>query len=111
MNGKEVFKIAVTSMGNASVQAIKKAGLKPEDIDIFIAHQANYRIMDAVRRRIKLPTEKVFINIAKYGNTSSASVPIALDEALEQGSIKEGDLILFSVFGAGFTWGASVIQW
>jgi 3-oxoacyl-[acyl-carrier-protein] synthase-3 len=111
MNGKEVFKIAVTSMGNASVEAIEKAGLKPEDIDLFIAHQANYRIMDAVRKRIKMPTEKVFMNISKYGNTSSASVPIALDEALEQGYIKEGDLILFSVFGAGFTWGASVIQW
>lgn len=111
MNGKEVFKIAVTSMGNASVEAIEKAGLKPDDIDMFIAHQANYRIMDAVRKRIKIPTEKVFMNISKYGNTSSASVPIALDEALEQGNIKEGDLILFSVFGAGFTWGASVIQW
>ncbi|NIP39377.1 MAG: ketoacyl-ACP synthase III [Candidatus Dadabacteria bacterium] len=111
MNGKEVFKIAVTSMGNASVQAIEEAGLKPEDIDLFIAHQANYRIMDAVRKRLKMPTEKVFMNISKYGNTSSASVPIALDEALEQGKIKEGDLILFSVFGAGFTWGASVIKW
>lgn len=110
MNGKEVFKIAVTSMGNASVQAIEKAGIKPEDIDMFIAHQANYRIMDAVRKRLKMPTEKVFMNISKYGNTSSASVPIALDEALEQGKIKKGDLILFSVFGAGFTWGASVIE-
>ena len=111
MNGKEVFKIAVTSMGNASVEAIEKAGIKPEDIDMFIAHQANYRIMDAVRKRLKMPTEKVFMNISKYGNTSSASVPIALDEALEQGKIKKGDLILFSVFGAGFTWGASVIEW
>lgn len=111
MNGKEVFKIAVTSMGNASVQAIEKAGLKAEDIDLFIAHQANYRIMDAVRKRLKMPTEKVFMNIEKYGNTSSASVPIALDEALEQGRIKKGDLVLFSVFGAGFTWGASVIEW
>lgn len=110
MNGKEVFKIAVTSMGNASVQAIEKAGIKPEDIDMFIAHQANYRIMDAVRKRLKMPTEKVFMNISKYGNTSSASVPIALDEALEHGKIKKGDLILFSVFGAGFTWGASVIE-
>ncbi|NIP31554.1 MAG: beta-ketoacyl-ACP synthase III, partial [Candidatus Dadabacteria bacterium] len=87
MNGKEVFKIAVTSMGNASVQAIEKAGLKPGDIDLFIAHQANYRIMDAVRKRLKIPTEKVFMNISKYGNTSSASVPIALDEALHQGKI------------------------
>jgi 3-oxoacyl-[acyl-carrier-protein] synthase-3 len=111
MNGKEVFKIAVKSMGNASVEAIEKAGIKAEDIDIFIAHQANYRIMDAVRKRINLPTEKVFMNISKYGNTSSASVPIALDEALEEGRIKEGDLVLFSAFGAGFTWGASVIQW
>lgn len=111
MNGKEVFKMAVKSMGNASVEAIEKAGIKAEDIDIFIAHQANYRIMDAVRKRINLPIEKVFMNISKYGNTSSASVPIALDEALEEGRIKEGDLVLFSAFGAGFTWGASVIQW
>lgn len=111
MNGKEVFKEAVKSMGDASVEAINKAGISADQIDHFIAHQANFRIMDAVRKRINLPEEKVFMNIQKYGNTSSASVPIALDEAVKAGRIKEGDYILFSVFGAGFTWGASVIRW
>lgn len=111
MNGKEVFKVAVKSMGDASVEAINKAGITSDKIDLFIAHQANLRIMDAVRRRINLPEEKVFMNIQKYGNTSAASVPIALDEAVKEGRIKEGDYILFSVFGAGFTWGASVIRW
>jgi len=111
MNGKEVFKEAVKSMGDASVEAINKAGITSDKIDHFIAHQANFRIMDAVRKRINIPEEKVFMNIQKYGNTSSASVPIALDEAVKAGKIEEGDYILFSVFGAGFTWGASVIRW
>lgn len=111
MDGKEVFKVAVKCMGEASAEAINQAGIKPDDIDHFIAHQANYRIMDAVRRRLDIPTEKVYMNVDRYGNTSSASVPIALDEAVKSGRIKEGDLILFSVFGAGFTWGASVIRW
>lgn len=109
MKGNDVFKVAVKSLENASLEAIGKAGLRPEDIDYFIPHQANYRIIEAVRKRLNFPEEKVFCNLDRYGNTSSASVPIALDEALRNGNIKSGDRVLFSVFGAGFTWGAAVV--
>ncbi|HWP92189.1 MAG TPA: beta-ketoacyl-ACP synthase III [Thermodesulfobacteriota bacterium] len=111
MHGNEVFKEAVKAMGAASVEAIKKAGVDPEEIDLFISHQANYRIMDAVRRRLDIPPEKVFMNVDRYGNTSSASVPIALDEAVKSGRLQKGDLVLFSAFGAGFTWGSAVVRW
>lgn len=111
MEGREVFKEAVKAIQSSSLEAIKRADLTPEQIDLFIPHQANYRILEAVRKRIGLPEEKVFSNLDKYGNTSSASVPIALDEAVKQGRLKKGDIVLFSVFGAGFTWGASVVRW
>ena len=111
MKGNDVFKVAVKAMETASLEAIEKAGVTPDEINLFIAHQANLRIMDAVRRRLDLPPEKVFVNVDKYGNTSSASVPIALDEAVREGRVKKGDLILFAVFGAGFTWGAGVVRW
>ncbi len=111
MKGNDVFKVAVKAMETASLEAIERAGVTPDEISLFIAHQANLRIMDAVRRRLDLPPEKVFVNVDKYGNTSSASVPIALDEAVREGRVKKGDLILFAVFGAGFTWGAGVVKW
>lgn len=111
MEGKEVFKEAVKAIQASSLQAIEKADLTPDQIDLFIPHQANYRILEAVRKRIGLPEEKVFSNLDKYGNTSSASVPIALDEAVKSGRLKKGDIALFSVFGAGFTWGAAVVRW
>jgi len=111
MEGRDVFKEAVKALESSSLEAIKSADLTPEEIDLFIPHQANYRILEAVRKRIGLPEEKVFSNLEKYGNTSSASVPIALDEAVRSGRVKEGDTLLFSVFGAGFTWGASVVRW
>ncbi|MGQ0793223.1 MAG: beta-ketoacyl-ACP synthase III [Deltaproteobacteria bacterium] len=111
MAGNEVFKEAVKAMESSSVEAIKKAGISADDIDLFISHQANYRIMDAVRRRLGIPVEKVFMNVDRYGNTSSASVPIALDEAAKSGRLKRGDIILFSVFGAGFAWGSAVVRW
>jgi 3-oxoacyl-[acyl-carrier-protein] synthase III len=111
MEGKEVFREAVKAIQASSLQAIEKADLTPDQIDLFIPHQANYRILEAVRKRIGLPEEKVFSNLDKYGNTSSASVPIALDEAVKGGRLKEGDIVLFSVFGAGFTWGAAVVRW
>lgn len=111
MQGKDVFKEAVKAIESSSLEAIKMADITPEEIDLFIPHQANYRILEAVRKRIGLPEEKVFSNLDRYGNTSSASVPIALDEAARSGRIKEGDIILFSVFGAGFTWGAAVLRW
>lgn len=111
MKGNEVFKEAVKALESSSLEAIKRADITPEEIDLFIPHQANIRILEAVRKRIGLPEEKVFSNLDRYGNTSSASVPIALDEAVRSGRVKEGDTILISVFGAGFTWGAAVIRW
>ena len=110
MKGNDVFKVAVKSMESATINAIKEAGLEPEDIDLFIPHQANQRILEAVRKRLNFPEEKVFVNLDKYGNTSGASVPLALDEAIRQERVKEGDLVLFAAFGAGFTWGASVVR-
>lgn len=110
MNGRDVFKVAVKSLETASVEAVEKANLKPEDIDLFVPHQANLRIIDAVRKRLDMPEDKVYINLDKYGNTSSASVPIALDEAVQAGRAKKGDIILTAAFGAGFTWGASLFK-
>ena len=111
MEGKEVFKEAVKALQSSSLEAIKMADITPDDIDLLIPHQANYRIIDAVRKRLELPEEKVFSNLDRYGNTSSASVPIALDEAVKSGRLKKGDIVVFSAFGAGFTWGASVVRW
>ncbi len=111
MEGKEVFKEAVKALQSSSLKAIEMADITPEQIDLFIPHQANYRIIDAVRKRLELPEEKVFSNLDRYGNTSSASVPIALDEAVKSGRLKKGDIVVFSAFGAGFTWGASVVRW
>ena len=110
MEGNDVFKVAVKSMESATVDAIAKANLSPEDIDLFIPHQANYRILEAVRKRLDFPEEKVFSNLDKYGNTSGASIPLALDEAVRRGNVEEGSLVLFAAFGAGFTWGASVVR-
>ena len=110
MEGNDVFKVAVKSMESATVDAIAKANLSPEDIDLFIPHQANYRILEAVRKRLDFPEKKVFSNLDKYGNTSGASIPLALDEAVRLGNVEEGSLVLFAAFGAGFTWGASVVR-
>ena len=110
MEGKDVFKVAVKSMENATVEVIKDANLDPSDIDLLIPHQANYRIIEAIRKRLDMPEEKVFCNLDRYGNTSSASVPIALDEAIKIGKAKKGDTVLFAAFGAGFTWGASIVK-
>ncbi len=111
MEGSDVFKEAVKAMEAASIEAIRKADITNGEIDLFISHQANYRIMEAVRKRLDIPPEKVFMNVDRYGNTSSASVPIALDEAVKSGKIHQGDIILFSAFGAGFTWGSAVVRW
>ncbi len=110
MKGNDVFKVAVKSMESATADAIAKADVSPGDIDLFVPHQANYRILEAVRKRLGFPEEKVFANLDKYGNTSGASIPLALDEAVRRGSIGEGSLVLFAAFGAGFTWGASVVR-
>jgi 3-oxoacyl-[acyl-carrier-protein] synthase III len=111
MAGREVFKSAVRSMAEAADQALMRAGLTGSDIDLLIPHQANIRIIEATARYTGIPMEKVFVNVDRYGNMSSATVPIALDEAAEQGRIKRGDNILLVAFGAGFTWASSVVRW
>jgi 3-oxoacyl-[acyl-carrier-protein] synthase-3 len=111
MDGREVFRNAVVEMGNAATKAVADAGLELDDVDLFIPHQANVRIIDATARRAKIPTEKVFVNIASYGNTSAASIPIALTEALEEGRIEPGDIVVFAAFGGGLTWGGSAMRW
>jgi 3-oxoacyl-[acyl-carrier-protein] synthase-3 len=110
MSGNEVFKHAVRTMYRASLKAIEMAHLKIEDIDWLIPHQANIRIMEATAERLHIPKEQVFINIDKYGNTSSASVPMAMDEARRSGKLKPGQTALTVVFGGGFTWGSAVIR-
>ena len=111
MNGREVFKFAVRVMNTATLEAIEKAGLEPKDIKYLIPHQANARIIEAARERLGLPPERVWVNLDRYGNTSTASIPIALQEALDAGKIHDGDHILFVTFGAGLTWAASVLTW
>ena len=111
MAGREVFKHAVKSMADAADQALVRAGLTGEEIDLFIPHQANMRIIEATAKYAKVPMEKVYVNVDRYGNMSSVTIPLALDEALEQGRIKPGDNVLMVAFGAGFTWGASVVRW
>lgn len=111
MAGREVFKAAVRSMAEAADQALLRAGLTGDDIDLLIPHQANIRIIEATARYADVPMEKVFVNVDRYGNMSSATVPVALDEAVEQGRIKPGDNVLMVAFGAGFTWGSGVIRW
>lgn len=111
MDGREVFKHAVKIMGDKAFEVLERYGVKPEEVNLLIPHQANTRIIESVAKKLKLPMENVFINIEKYGNTSSASIPIALDEALKAGRIKSGDYILFVAFGAGLTWGATLVKW
>ena len=111
MEGQEVFKRAVTKMGESSVQSLHEAGLGVEDVDLFIPHQANVRIIDATARRLGLEEAKVYINIHSYGNTSAATIPIALTEALEEGRIKPAANIVFAAFGGGLTWGSAVYRW
>ncbi len=111
MNGREVFKFAVRQMGESSVNVLEKAGLKKEDVSLFIPHQANIRIMESARQRLELPPEKMSKTIHKYGNTSSASIPISIVEELEAGRIKDDDVIVMVGFGGGLTWGALVLRW
>lgn len=110
MKGNELFKVAVRSMADISAEMLAKAGYTVDEIDLVVPHQANQRITDAVAGRLGVPEEKVYSNIAEHGNTSSASIPIALDECLQSGKIKSGDLVLLTAFGGGATWGATVIR-
>ncbi len=111
MEGPDVFRRAVTMMGDASSRVIEEAGLTLDDVDILVPHQANVRIIDATARRLKLSPDKVYVNIQSYGNTSAATVPIALTEALEDGRIQPGSNVVFAAFGGGLTWAAAVLKW
>ena len=111
MNGQEVYRFAVKKVPEVIEKAIFRSNISVEEIDWLLLHQANQRILDAVAQRLKIPPEKVISNLANYGNTSAASIPLALDEALRQGKIKPGDTIAAAGFGAGLTWGATIFQW
>lgn len=111
MNGREVYKHAVRNISGASKQVLDERGLRPDDIDWVIAHQANIRIIEGVAERVGIPKERFFLNIDRYGNTSSASVPIALDEAVRSGKVKSGHTLLLSAFGGGFAWGTAIVGW
>jgi 3-oxoacyl-[acyl-carrier-protein] synthase-3 len=110
MNGQDVFKVAVKKLTSASLDAMKDAGLTPEQIDWVVPHQANLRIIDQVVARLKVPYERVIINIENRGNTSSASIPIALDEAIRDGRIKPGQVVLMSALGAGISWASAIAR-
>ncbi len=110
MEGREVFKHAVTAMGEAAEHILAKNNMTGEDIDLLIPHQANMRIINATAKRVGLPQEKVYVNVQDYGNTSAASIPIAMNEALEKGRLKTGDRCLMVAFGGGFTWGSALVQ-
>lgn len=110
MEGREVFKYAVTAMGDASSQILERNQLTAEDINLLIPHQANLRIITATAKRVNMPMERVYVNVQEYGNTSAASIPIAMDEALRNGRLKSGDKALLVAFGGGFTWGSVLVQ-
>jgi 3-oxoacyl-[acyl-carrier-protein] synthase-3 len=111
MNGSDLFKVAVREMGNAAVRVIEDAGLQPSDIAMVVPHQANIRIIDAMVKRLRIDMDRVYLNIDRYGNTSAASVPLALDEANRAGLLKPGDYVLLVAFGGGLIWGAALIRW
>ena len=110
MNGRHVFKNAVTRFPEVILEVFEEAGLNKNEVDLVIPHQANMRITEAVRMRLELPEEKVYSNIHKYGNTTAASIPIALSEAIEEGRIKEGSLVCLAAFGSGFTWASALLR-
>jgi len=111
MVGKDVFKHAVREMGNAVENLLEREGITLDDISLLIPHQANIRILKSLAERVNLPFKKVYTTIQKYGNSSAASLPAALDEANREGRLQKGDLLLFSVFGGGFTWGVVLWRW
>ena len=111
MKGNELFKVAVRSMTDISREVLEEAGLSATDVELFIPHQANQRITDGVASKLKVESERVYSNIAMHGNTSAASIPIALDECVEAGRITAGDLVLMASFGGGVTWGGVLVRW
>ena len=111
MAGREVFKAAVLAMSRSTDEAIRRAGLSSDDIDLLVPHQANMRIIEATAKYAKIPMSKVFVNVDRYGNTSSASIPLALVQAQEEGRLQPGMIVMLVSFGAGFTWGSVVLRW
>jgi 3-oxoacyl-[acyl-carrier-protein] synthase-3 len=111
MSGKEVFKLAVNNMAQAATKVLHEAHCDLSDIKCFITHQANYRIIEAVADKLKVPKEKCFSNVHRYGNISAACIPVAMHEAESQFSFKRGDKILLAAFGGGLTWGATLLEW
>lgn len=111
MRGNETFKIAVRALEDVVMEAINHNGIKPSDIDVLVPHQANLRIIQATAKRLKMPMEKVVVTIDRYGNTSAASVPMALDEAVRDGRIKKGSLVMLEAFGGGLSWASALIRW
>jgi 3-oxoacyl-[acyl-carrier-protein] synthase-3 len=111
MQGNEVFRKAVRAVVESAAATLDKAGVTPADIDLFIPHQANVRIIEAVNQRLGIPMDKTVVNIDRYGNTSAASIPLALAEAAQAGRLNDGDLVLLSGFGAGMTWASVLLRW
>jgi 3-oxoacyl-[acyl-carrier-protein] synthase-3 len=111
MKGNETFKVAVRTLEEIAARTVEENRLDPSQLSLLIPHQANLRIIQATAKRLNLPEEKVFVNIEKYGNTSAASIPIALDEALRAGRVKDGEYILLEAFGGGLTWASALLRW
>ncbi len=111
MQGNEVFKVAVRMLTEVAQEAVAHNGMTMTDVDLFIPHQANIRILEATAKRLGLPEDKVYINVDRFGNTSAATIPVALDEANRAGRIKPNDILLFDAFGGGFTWGSALVRW
>ncbi len=110
MTGNEVFKVAVKTLGNVAVEVLEKAGVSKDELDWLVPHQANIRIIQATAKRLDLPMEKVILTVQDHGNTSAASVPMALDVGIRDGRIKKGQIVLMEAFGGGFTWGSVLMQ-
>jgi len=111
MAGREVFKSAVKTMSEACDQALARAGITADQVDMLVPHQANLRIIEATAKHAEMPLDKVMINVDRYGNTSSASIPLALDQGVKEGRIREGMTLLLVSFGGGFTWASAVVKW
>jgi 3-oxoacyl-[acyl-carrier-protein] synthase-3 len=111
MQGRDVFRHAVVNISEVIMDTLERAGYTTEDVDWFVPHQANKRILDGTARKIGLPLEKIVITVDKHANTSAASIPLALNSAVSDGRIKEGDLVLMEAMGGGFTWGAVLVRW
>ena len=111
MKGNEVFKVAVRMFGDSAQRILERNGFKPTDLDLFVPHQANLRIIEAAVKRLGLPMDRVVVNVDRYGNTGAASVYVALEEAWATKRLRAGDLVLLGAFGGGFTWGAALLRW